>query len=111
MGAAAGVLCGQVALATTTAWFAQRYYPIPYEAARLAKTTAATAALAAIGLLARGPTPAWNLVGAVALLAAYPVVLLAWRFLQRWEADAIRQFLRARGSGARGGTPGEPGRP
>jgi len=101
MGAAAGVVCGQLALTMTTAWFAQRYYPIPYEASRLAKTLATTSGLVAIGLLVRGSMPGWNLVEAVALLAAYPVILLAVRFLQPWEADAIRQFLHARRSGAR----------
>jgi len=100
MGAAAGVVCGQVALTLTTAWFAQRYYPIPYEAARLVKIIATTAGLATLGLLVRGPGPGWNLVEAVALLAAYPVVLLALRSLQPWEADAIRQFLHAGRSGA-----------
>jgi O-antigen/teichoic acid export membrane protein len=111
MGAAAGVVCGQLALTMTTGWFAQRYYRIPYEARRLATTTAVTIVLAAVGLWLRGPAPAWNLVGAVALLAAYPVILLGARFLQPWETDAIRQFLHARGTVARREDPGGPGSP
>ena len=111
MGAATGVVCGQLALTITTAWFAQRYYPIPYETARLAKTVVVTAALVAIGLTLRGSMPWWNLVEAIGLLAAYPVVLLAVRFLQPWETDTIRQFIRARMSGARPETPETFGRP
>ena len=107
MGAASGVVCGQLVLTVTTGWFAQRYYPIPYEARRLVKTLAVTLMLGALGLWLRGPAPARNLVEAMALLTAYPVILLGVRFLQPWEADAIRQFLHGRRAGARRQAPEE----
>lgn len=111
MGAAAGVVCGQVVLTAATGWFAQRYYPIPYETRRLAKALAVALILAGAGLLLRGAGPLGNLAGATALLAAYPVMLLGVRFLQPWETDAIRKFLRARASRGRPGAPAEPGNP
>jgi O-antigen/teichoic acid export membrane protein len=111
MGAAAGVVCGQAALTVATGWFAQRYYRIPYESRRLARTAAVTAVLVATGLWLRGPSPTWNLAEALALLAAYPVLLLGAGFLQPWEKSALRQFLHARASRPGRGTPGEPGNP
>jgi len=99
MGAAAGTLCGQLAMAATTAWFAQRYYPIPYETPRLFK--AGMLALACFGLgMGLRTSSAWtNLAIAVTLVAAFPAVLLGLGFLQRWELAALRQMTRRPGTG------------
>ena len=99
MGAAAGTLCGQLAMAATTAWFAQRYYPIPYETPRLFK--AGILALACFGLgMGLRTSSAWaNLAIAVTLVAAFPALLLGLGFLQRWELAALRQMSRWPGTG------------
>ena len=105
MGAAYGVGCGQLALTLTTAWFAQRYYPIPYEKTRLIKAGAAALALAALGTAARTES-AWTNLGMAALLsAAYPAVLLTVRFLQPWESAALRHFLMTRVGSAEATSP------
>jgi O-antigen/teichoic acid export membrane protein len=108
MGAAYGVGCGQLALTLTTAWFAQRCYPIPYEKARLAKAAAAAVALVALGTVLRTQS-AWSNLGLAALLAAaYPFVLLSVRFLQPWESAALRHFVMTR-VGSEGATSPKPG--
>jgi len=106
MGAAYGVGCGQLALTVTTAWFAQRYYPIPYEKKRLVKAGVAALALALLGGVVRTES-AWSNLGFAALLvAAYPALLLGLRFLQPWESAALRQFLTAHGRSKATTSPG-----
>lgn len=93
MGAALGVGCGQTALTVTMAWFAQRYYPIPYEKWRLTKTAVAALALFGVGVVLRTGSAWWDLLVAAGLLVAFPVVLLGMRFLQPWETQALTQVL------------------
>ena len=94
-GAAMGTVWGQVALFGATAWVAQRTYRIPYEIGRLTKTAAVTVALFAVGTIARTGSPWMDLVVSAALLAAFPLLLLAVRFLRHWEREAIGQHVRA----------------
>lgn len=108
MGAALGVGCGHLALTVVTAWFGQRYYPIPYERTRLIKTGVAACALAGLGLMLRTNSAWLNLASATLMVVAFPPVLLAAGFLQPWESATLRQFLAARLSRNRT-TPTAPG--
>ena len=101
MGAAAGVVFGQTMLFLALAWFSQRSYPIPYEVGRLAKVATTAAVLFGAGTFLRAPSPWSNIAVATAMVAAYPVVLLAIGFLQPWETREIRQALAAHPLGRR----------
>jgi len=93
MGAACGVLCGQITFAASTAWLAQLSYPIPYESRRLAKTAIAALALAGLAFAVRTGSPAIDLLTAVAVALSYPALLWAWRFLSPLEMASVRQAV------------------
>jgi O-antigen/teichoic acid export membrane protein len=79
-GAAAATVVAYVVLAGGMAWLAQRLYPVPYEWRRLTIAVTVGVVLYAAGRLLDVP-----LAGALALTAAYPVVLGAVGFYQPAE--------------------------
>ena len=92
-GAAASVVVGQVVLVLTLGSFAQRYFAIRYEWARLAKVAGAAGVLYGIMAAALPTSNAATLGVAVALLTAYPVGVLVLGFFKTSELREIRQFL------------------
>lgn len=90
-GAALGTVCGQAALLAVTAVVAQRTYRIPYEVGRLAKAGGLALVLVAVGRVLRTGAPLTDAVVAAGIVAAYPVLLLAARFLKPWEVDSLLQ--------------------
>jgi O-antigen/teichoic acid export membrane protein len=95
MGAASGALCGQVAFAAATAWFAQRSYRIPYEVGRLTKASVVAALLGGVALLIPASAPLPGLAVAVLLVVSYPAILWAWNFLTPEEKSDIRRVAAA----------------
>jgi O-antigen/teichoic acid export membrane protein len=93
MGAAYGVLCGQVMFALSTAWLAQRSYPIPYEVERLAKAAVTALVLVGLAFALRTGSPSINLLAAVLLVVSYPVLLWMWRFLSPSETVSVHQAV------------------
>jgi O-antigen/teichoic acid export membrane protein len=94
MGAAYGVLCGQVTFAASTAWLAQLSYPIPYETGRLAKAAITALALVGLACALRTGSPSVNLLTAILLVVSYPILLWTWRFLSPSEMASVRQAVR-----------------
>jgi hypothetical protein len=94
MGAAYGVLCGQIVFAVSTAWLAQLSYPIPYESARLVKAAAAAVLLFGLAMTLRRGEPVADLFTAVAVTLSYPALLWAWRFLNPAEVASVRHAVR-----------------
>jgi hypothetical protein len=94
MGAAYGVLCGQLVFAVSTAWLAQLSYPIPYESARLVKAAVAAVLLFGLGVILRTGAPVADLLTAVAVTLSYPALLWAWRFLNPAEMASVRHAAR-----------------
>ena len=91
MGAAVATLSSYVALFLGMAWRAQRVYAVPYEWRRVATVAAGAVGLAAVGKVLHAP-----LVAAVALVAAYPLVLLLLGFYSPAErARILSGFARA----------------
>jgi SAM-dependent methyltransferase len=92
-GAAVGTVCGQVAFAGATAWIAQRTYRIPYESRRLAKAAGVGLALFAAGQALRTGTASTDAMVSAALVAAFPIGLLALRFLEGWELATLMDAM------------------
>lgn len=89
IGAACGALCGQVAFAAATAWFAQQSYPIPYEVGRLTKCSLTAGVLGSLALLLPADAPLFGLAGATLLTLAYPAILWVWGFVSPDERADI----------------------
>ena len=83
-GAAAATVAAYLVLAGGMAFLAQRLYPVPYEWRRIAVATGAGIALYALGRAVDVP-----LLGAIALIAAYPLVLGLLRFYQPAERQRL----------------------
>jgi O-antigen/teichoic acid export membrane protein len=83
-GAAAATVAAYLVLAGGMAFLAQRLYPVPYEWRRIAVATGAGIALYALGRALDVP-----LLGAIALIAAYPLVLGLLRFYQPAERQRL----------------------
>jgi O-antigen/teichoic acid export membrane protein/SAM-dependent methyltransferase len=92
-GAALGTVCGQAALLGVTAWIAQRTYRIPYESRRLAKAAGLALTTFAAGLLLRTGAPWTDALVSAALVAAFPIALVAMRFLEGWEIVSLLDAL------------------
>ncbi len=75
MGAAAATLGAYGLMFAGIAWYAQRIFPVPYQWRRVA-----TLAAAAVGLTVAGKLLDPPLAGAVAIVTAYPIALLALGF-------------------------------
>ena len=92
-GAALATVAGSVTLVATLAVAAQRCYPIPYEQGRLTRIAATGAALfAAAGLGPQDASPI-DVLLRVALLAAFPLVLLAVGVLDSGTIGQARRLL------------------
>lgn len=96
VGAATAFLLSYVTLAGVAGYFAQRYYPIPYEGARLARLVLAGIVAVAAGL-AVPALPAWAgvLVRGTTVVAVFGALLLSSGFLRPTER-AFLDGLRAR---------------
>lgn len=86
MGAAAATVTAYAVLVVAMTWHAQRIYPVPYQWRRVATALGAAAGLTALGKAFDAP-----LAAAIALAAAYPLVLLPLGFY----LPAERAWLRA----------------
>jgi O-antigen/teichoic acid export membrane protein len=102
MGAASGVLCGQIVFAVSTAWLAQLSYPIPYESARLVKAAVAAVLLFGLAMTLRRGEPVADLFTAIAVTLSYPALLWAWRFLNPGEMASVRHAIRLLAARMRG---------
>ena len=89
MGAAVATIAAYALLFLAMAWWANRVFPMPYQVRRVATALGAGVALLAVGRLL--DVPLW---GALALAAAYPLVLLALGFAEPGERAALRRRLR-----------------
>jgi O-antigen/teichoic acid export membrane protein len=92
-GAALALLISQILTTALMVYLGQRTYRIPYEAGRLVKVVAISiVTYLAMILLATGSS--WGTVAArLALLAIFPVGLLALRFLRPHELADVRKLL------------------
>jgi O-antigen/teichoic acid export membrane protein len=87
-GAAVATLSAYVAMFAGMAWKAQRVFPVPYQWRRVGLAVATGVVLTAIGTFVDV-----NLVAAIALGAAYPLVLAALGFFLPAERARIRRVL------------------
>jgi O-antigen/teichoic acid export membrane protein len=85
MGAAAATLAAYALMFAGIAWYAQRVFPVPYQWRRVA-----TLAAAAVGLTVAGKLLDPPLAVAVALVTAYPLVLLPLGFYLPAERARLR---------------------
>ena len=88
VGAAWSTVLAYVAMATSLYWASQRYYPIDFEWGRILKLAAVVAALFFIPRLFAVP-----FLGRLALLLAYPGLLLAVRFFHPTELNRLRRMI------------------
>jgi O-antigen/teichoic acid export membrane protein len=89
MGAAIATVAAYTTMFVGMAWWAQRIYPVPYQWRRVL-----TAGLVAVALVVAGKLVGGGLPVAVALAAAYPVVLAPLGFYLPAERRAIGARLR-----------------
>jgi O-antigen/teichoic acid export membrane protein len=92
-GAAVAFVVSQAAATAVTAWFAQRAYRIPYEAARLAQILVVGAATGAATLIVTAGEAWQTLVIRTALLALFPLGLYAVRFFEPHELSQVRAWV------------------
>jgi O-antigen/teichoic acid export membrane protein len=85
MGAAAATIGAYATLFLGMAWRAQRVFPVPYQWRRVGTAFGAAAALTVLGRALDPP-----LVGAIALVASYPLVLLPLGFYLPEELRRMR---------------------
>ena len=93
VGAAIATVAAYGSMAIGMGWWSQRIYPVPYQWRRVA-----TAALAAVALAAIGGIVDAGLLGAFALIAAYPFALLALGFTSPVERRRLRALVTQRGA-------------
>lgn len=74
----------------------RRFYPVPFEYRRLSKAAIA-AVVVAVTLSVEGAVPG-GVFGRVAVLAAYPLILFGWRFVEPAEWHSLRHYLRPQGA-------------
>jgi len=92
-GAAFALLASQILTTALMIYLSQRAYRIPYEIGRLAKISA-TGVLTYVTMIQLAPGSSWPTVAArVALLALFPIGLLATRFLRPHELADIRKLI------------------
>jgi O-antigen/teichoic acid export membrane protein len=92
MGAAVATVAAYAVMFAGMAWWSQHVYPAPYQWRRVATAAAAAVALAVAGKLLDAGLPL-----AVALVLAYPLVLLPLGFYLPAERRALGERLRSRG--------------
>lgn len=88
MGAAVSTVAAYSLMFLVMAWWAQRVYPVPYQWRRVATLVAA-----GVGLCALGKGFDVGLGPAIALSAAYPLVLLPLRFYLPAELRRMRRLV------------------
>jgi hypothetical protein len=88
MGAAIATLAAYVVLFGAMTLNAQHVYPVPYQWRRITTLTAAAGGLTVLGKLLHVP-----LAGAIALAAAYPVVLLGLGFYLPAERARLKRLV------------------
>jgi O-antigen/teichoic acid export membrane protein len=93
IGAAAAVAAGQLSLALSLAFVAQRRYHIPYETGRLAKIALLGIVWYVVSVSALPGTGLASLAGRVAMLALFPVGLLVLRFFGPTELSDLKQLV------------------
>ncbi len=93
LGAATGAVLGQLTLVVVLSHFAQRYYAIPYEWARLIKATLVGAILYGIMTLLSAPSVIVSILMTIALIAIFPAGLFALKFFKPTELGEIREFI------------------
>jgi O-antigen/teichoic acid export membrane protein len=94
IGAAIATVAGYTLMFLLMTWNAQRVYPVPYQWRRVATLVGAAVALTLVGKLVHAPLPL-----AVALSAAYPLVLLPLGFYLPAERRRLRRLV-SRGTAA-----------
>ena len=93
LGAALALLVSQILTTALMIYLAQKAYRIPYETGRLVKV-AAIGSVTYLTMILLAPGSSWAVVGVrLALLAVFPVGLLAIRFLRPHELADVRKFL------------------
>ena len=93
LGAALATVAGSITLVAALAVAAQRHYPIPYELGRLARILATGGTLYALSQFGPRDAPLIDILLRAALLAAFPVVLLAVGVLDRATLGQARRLL------------------
>ena len=88
MGAAVAMVSAYTLLFVAMAWRAQRVFPVPYQWRRVATLAAAAVGLTVVGKLLDVP-----LAAALALTAAFPIVLLLLGFYLPAERRRLRRLL------------------
>jgi O-antigen/teichoic acid export membrane protein len=88
IGAAIATVAAYCLMFVGMAWWSQHVYPVPYQWRRVGTAAAAAVALAVAGKLAGGGLPA-----AIALAAAYPLVLLPLGFYLPAERRRMRAII------------------
>jgi O-antigen/teichoic acid export membrane protein len=86
MGAAVATIAAYALLFLSMAWWANRVFPMPYQVRRVATALGAGVALLVLGRMLEAP-----LAGALALAAAYPLVLLLLGFAEPRERAWLRR--------------------
>ena len=87
MGAAIATVAAYATMAVGMAWWSQRIYPVPYQWRRVA-----TAAVGAAALAALGRELGVGLAAAVALILAYPFLLLLLGFTSAEERRRLTRL-------------------
>jgi O-antigen/teichoic acid export membrane protein len=88
MGAAVSTLVSFSFMFGFMAWHAQRIYPVPYQWRRVAILVVTAAALNVVAVLVDAPLPL-----AIALVVAYPIVLLPLGFYLPAERTRLRRLV------------------
>jgi O-antigen/teichoic acid export membrane protein len=88
MGAAIATVAAYTTMAVGMAWWSQRIYPVPYQWRRVATAAAGAVALAVVGKLLDDGLPL-----AVALTAAYPLVLVLLGFTTSAERRRLTRLV------------------
>jgi O-antigen/teichoic acid export membrane protein len=92
MGAAVATVAAYVVMFLAMTWYAQRVFPTPYQWRRVL-----TAAGAAVALLLLGKAIGAGLGPALAIIAVYPLLLLALGFYLPVERTYLRRLATSRG--------------
>jgi O-antigen/teichoic acid export membrane protein len=91
MGAAAATAAGFLCMFVLMTLYGHRIYPVPYQWGRVLIVAVVSVALTVVGRATGAP-----LAVAVALIACFPVVLVALRFYEPAEIHALRQLASSR---------------
>jgi O-antigen/teichoic acid export membrane protein len=94
MGAAWATLLAYPTMFGLTLWLAQRFYPIPYDYLRIAKPLAIALTLSLLKDAATTESMLLTVASKTAILAIFPVALLASGFVTLEERRALRRALR-----------------